>query len=70
MFFFLKLHHFRYETEEFQQNVLRAYDQLKDSSYWTEINAEKSADELHTELLTHCNKAIDNISNEKLEKLW
>lgn len=60
----------RYETEEFQKNVLRAYDQLKDSSYWTEINAEKTADELHDELLTHCNNAIDNIPNEKLDKLW
>lgn len=60
----------RYETEEFQKNVLRSYEQLKDSSYWTEINAEKTADELHDELLTHCNTAIDNIPNEKLDKLW
>lgn len=50
--------------------MLRAYDQLKDSSYWTEINAEKSADDLQAELLAHCNNAIDNIANEKLDKLW
>lgn len=61
---------FRYETSEFQNHVLRAYDQLKDDAYWTEINADKSFNELQTELLTYCNNAIDNISNDKLDKLW
>lgn len=46
------------------------YDQLKDDSYWTEIDADKSFNDLHAELLAHCNHTIDNIVNEKIEKLW
>lgn len=70
MAFFFCYARFRYEVPEFQQRVLRAFDQLKDSSYWTEINADKPFEELQSELMTHCNNAIDNISNDKLDKLW
>lgn len=70
VFGFFGPNRFRYETKDFQKRVLRVYDELKDSSYWTEINANKKADELHAELLTHCNDAIENMSNEKLDKLW
>lgn len=55
---------------DFQQRVLKAYEQLKESSYWTEIDADKPFNELQNELLTHCNNAIENISNDKLDKLW
>lgn len=61
---------FRYEVPEFQQRVMKMYDQLKDESYWTEVDADKTFNDLQEELLSHCNHAIDNIVNEKMDKLW
>ncbi|XP_031621759.1 thymidylate kinase-like [Contarinia nasturtii] len=60
----------RYEVPEFQQRVMKVYDELKDDSYWKDIDADKSFNDLHEELLSHCNQAIDNISNEIMDKLW
>lgn len=48
---------------------MQMFDRLKDNS-WTEINADKSFNDLHDELLHCCNNAIDNIANEKLDVLW
>lgn len=61
---------FSYEVPEFQQRVMKVYDQLKDNSYWKEINADKTFNELQNDLLTHVNQAIDSIGDEKLGKLW
>lgn len=60
----------RYEVPELQQRVMKAFDQLKDDSYWTEIDADKEFNDLHQELLSHCDQAINDISNDKLDKLW
>lgn len=49
---------------------MRVFEQLKDDSYWKEIDADKTFNELHDELLSHCNQIIDNISTEKMDKLW
>lgn len=60
----------RYEVPEFQQRVMKIFDQLKDNSYWKEIDADKPFNQLQDELLAQCNQAIDNISNDKLDTLW
>lgn len=60
----------RFEVPEFQQRVMKAYDQLKDDSYWKEIYADKPFNDLHGELLIHCCEAINKISNDKIDKLW
>lgn len=60
----------RYEIPEFQQRVMKMFDQLVDNSYWQKVDADKSFNELHDELLLHCNHAIENITNEKIDKLW
>lgn len=70
LFFVCLFDIFRYEIPELQQRVMKMYDQLKDNSYWREIDADKSFSDLHDELLSHCNDAIENISNDKLDKLW
>lgn len=49
---------------------MKMYEQLKDDSYWKEIDADKTFNDLHGELLSRCNEAIDNIPNEKFDKLW
>lgn len=49
---------------------MKVYDQLKENSYWKEINADKSVNDLQDEIFGHCNQAIDNISSGKLDNLW
>lgn len=49
---------------------MKMFDQLKDDTYWKDIDADKTLNDLHVELLSHCNQAIDNISNEKMDLLW
>lgn len=60
----------RYEIPEFQQRVMNIFKQLKDDRYWKEVDADKTSNDLHDELLAHVNEAIDTISDDKLEKLW
>lgn len=55
---------------EFQQRVMKVYEQLQDNKYWKEIDADKPFNDLQTELLSHCQKAIDNITNDEIDKLW
>lgn len=49
---------------------MKVYDQLKDDTYWKEVDADKSFTDLHDELLSYCNQTIDNISDIKIDKLW
>lgn len=70
MILFFIMVFFRYEVPELQQRVMKAFDQLKDDSYWKEIDADKEFNDLHQELLSHCDQAINDISNDKLDKLW
>lgn len=70
IFFLLFMSPLRYEVPEFQQRVMKVFDQLKDKKYWTEIDADKPFNELQDELLTHCNKAIENVANDNLDNLW
>lgn len=60
----------RYEVPEFQHHVMEVFKQLKDNSYWKEIDADKSPNDLHDELLTHCYEVIDKICNDELGKLY
>lgn len=55
---------------EFQQRVMNIFEQLKDDSYWTEINADKTHKQLQDELLGHVHVAIDNVQGDHLAKLW
>lgn len=49
---------------------MKIFEQLKDDSYWKEINADKSFNCLQTELMEHVNEAIDNVLGDQLDKLW
>lgn len=49
---------------------MEVFSQLKDDSYWKEVNADKTMTELHDELLTHVDEAIENITDDKLDKMW
>lgn len=61
---------FRYEIPEFQQRVMEVFGQLKDDSYWKEVDADKTQTELHNELLSHVDEAMENITDDKLQKIW
>lgn len=60
----------RYEVPEFQQRVMTIFKQLKDDSYWKEINADKTFDDLQGELLKHVNQTIDAVSDNDIAKMW
>lgn len=49
---------------------MEIFSQLKDDSYWKEVNADKTTIELHNELMSHVDKAMENIIDEKLDKMW
>lgn len=54
----------------FQKKVMSMYDRLKDASYWTEINADKTENDLHLELLKTVDEIIKNVEHKQLTKLW
>lgn len=60
----------RYEIPEFQQQVMKVFERLMDNSYWKEIDADKTFNELQTELLTHVTSTIDIAGDKELAKLW
>ena len=62
--------HFSYEIPELQQKVMKMFDFLKDEGYWTEINADKTPDDLHTELLAHVQRIVADASGKELGSLW
>lgn len=49
---------------------MNIFSQLKDDSYWKEVNADKTENDLHDELISHVDQAIASIPDDKLEKLW
>lgn len=59
-----------YEVPEFQQRVMKVFEELKDDSYWKEINADKTSNQLHDELLGHVHEAIDKVQGDRIDRLW
>lgn len=68
LFFFVCI--FSYEIPEFQQQVMKVFQLLKDSSYWKEIDADKSFNDLQTELFKHVTETVDEARETELKKLW
>lgn len=61
---------FRYEVPEFQQQVMKVFQRLKDDGYWKEINADQSFESLQSELLTNSLQTINEASTKDLGTLW
>ncbi|XP_046659045.1 thymidylate kinase [Homalodisca vitripennis] len=59
----------RYEKNEIQQEVVKVFRELKDST-WKEIDADKSIEELQEELLLHVKEAVETSQTSPLKKLW
>lgn len=59
----------RYERTDFQKKVFNNFDKLKDSS-WKEIDADKSVDDLHCEILDIVKRTMNSVENQPIEKLW
>ncbi|KAG8330003.1 hypothetical protein J6590_073660 [Homalodisca vitripennis] len=59
----------RYEKNEIQQEVVKVFRELKDST-WKEIDADKSIEELQEELLLHVKEAVERSQTSPLKKLW
>lgn len=59
-----------YEVPELQRKVMKLFQRLKDDGYWKEIDADKSFEDLQSELLTHVEKCIDHLPGGDLQKLW
>lgn len=55
---------------EFQQKVMGMFDRLKDNSYWTKIDADKTEVDLHGELLEAVELAVNAAEQKELAKLW
>lgn len=70
LFFFLNIIVYSYEVAAFQKKVMEMFQLLKDDSYWTEINADKTEAELHAELLQAVEKIMKQSEGTELEKLW
>lgn len=49
---------------------MNVFAELKDDSYWKEVNADKNFNDLQKDLMTEVNHAIDNLPDDKLHKLW
>ncbi|KPP77373.1 thymidylate kinase-like [Scleropages formosus] len=62
----------RYERTDFQKTVLQRFEQLmKDPSVnWQVIDAARSIDELHQEILRHSEAAIEQAANQPVAELW
>lgn len=55
---------------ELQQRVIEMFDRLKDSRYWTQIDADKTENALHDELLQAVENIITASANKDLGRLW
>lgn len=58
----------RYEIPEFQQNVSKIYNRLKDNN-WKVIDADKTVDDLNNELLRIVNEVIDKYEYQAIDNL-
>uniref|UniRef100_A0A1B6M0Z6 Thymidylate kinase n=1 Tax=Graphocephala atropunctata TaxID=36148 RepID=A0A1B6M0Z6_9HEMI len=59
----------RYEKDEIQEKVLEVFKKFKDST-WKEIDADKTQDELHEELLSYIKVALEKSQTLPLGRLW
>uniref|UniRef100_A0A1B6EN76 Thymidylate kinase n=1 Tax=Cuerna arida TaxID=1464854 RepID=A0A1B6EN76_9HEMI len=59
----------RYEKNEIQQEVVKVFRELKDST-WKEIDADRSMEDLHAELLSHVKEAVERSKTSPLKQLW
>ncbi|KAL3847417.1 hypothetical protein ACJMK2_018328 [Sinanodonta woodiana] len=59
----------RYENADLQAKVASNYAKLRDST-WKVIDADKSKEDLHTELLALCKSVIESAKNKPLSALW
>lgn len=60
----------RYEVPEFQKRVGEVYKTLFDASYWKEVDAGTTEDNLKVELTELAEKAIETAKNKPLLNLW
>ena len=59
----------RYEKEEFQKLVKKAYDSLR-APNWVSVNAGREIEEIHVDLKRIAREAINKAADEPLKKLW
>lgn len=59
----------RYEVPEIQRRVYENYMKLKDDS-WIIINADRSIDEVHDDLLQYIKKTIEDVRYKPIGQLW
>ncbi|XP_021377738.1 thymidylate kinase-like isoform X2 [Mizuhopecten yessoensis] len=59
----------RYERTDFQKKVMNNFEKLKDST-WKEIDADKSIDDLHKEILDLATTTMASVAQNPIEKLW
>lgn len=60
----------RYETPELQKKVSEMFLRLKDDVSWTVVDADKTSDELTSELRNYAIKTINNSCDKPLKNLW
>lgn len=60
----------RYETEQFQNAVLEQYLAIQDDSYWKEINANLSIDDVHTNIVQCSKTIIKSVEKKPILFLW
>uniref|UniRef100_A0A8D8DIN6 Thymidylate kinase n=1 Tax=Culex pipiens TaxID=7175 RepID=A0A8D8DIN6_CULPI len=60
----------RYEVPEFQRRVMGKFAELRDDTYWRQIDADKGQDELTVELSELVLGTIDACGHRALGKLW
>lgn len=60
----------RYETPELQKRVNEMFLRLKDDDYWNVVDADKTADELTSELTDFAVKTMNNTYDKPLTNLW
>ncbi|KAK7475517.1 hypothetical protein BaRGS_00033273 [Batillaria attramentaria] len=59
----------RYEKKEIQAKAAANFDLLKDET-WTVINADKTKEDLSTEIFEHAMKVVDSSKQAELAQLW
>ncbi|XP_067668895.1 thymidylate kinase-like isoform X2 [Haliotis asinina] len=59
----------RYEQEDFQKRVAENFEKLQDEN-WQRIDADRSIEDLHSELYAIVKQTIEDARNKTIEKLW
>ncbi|KAJ6640573.1 Thymidylate kinase [Pseudolycoriella hygida] len=60
----------RYENKEFQKKVRECFEKLYDSSYWQNVDANRSEMDLTQVLAKYADETILSMSNKPLKLLW